>query len=158
MMYLAFKLVHVLAVIIFLGNITIGIFWKAYADRTRDPRIVAHTLAGIIRADRIFTIPAIIVLVIGGLGAAGIGHLSILGTGWILWGLTLFIISGICFGPISRSQRELLAVAQAGSQGNMDWASYERISARWNVFGTIATLAAVFAVAVMVLKPPLPGI
>ena len=29
MMYLALKLVHVLAVIIFLGNITIGVFWKA---------------------------------------------------------------------------------------------------------------------------------
>lgn len=159
MIYLAFKLLHVLAVVVFLGNIIVGPFWKAFADRTRDPRIMAHTLAGIIRADRLFTIPAIIVLIIGGFGAAGIGHLSILGTGWILWGLGLFILSGICFGPISRAQREALALAQAGSQsGQLDWASYERISARWNLFGTIATIAPIFAVAIMVLKPALPGI
>jgi uncharacterized membrane protein len=158
-MYLALKFLHVLAVIVFLGNIIVGAFWKAHADRTRNPEIIAHAIAGIIRADRIFTIPAIIVLLIGGFGAAGIGHLSILGTGWILWGLSLFIISGICFGPISRAQRELLALAQAASQsGQMDWTAYERISGRWNVFGTIATIAPVFAVAIMVLKPALPGI
>jgi uncharacterized membrane protein len=157
-MYLALKFLHVLAVIVFLGNIIVGAFWKAWADRTRDPRVIAHTIGGIIRADRIFTIPAIIVLIIGGFGAAGVGHLSILGTGWILWGLGLFIVSGICFGPVSRAQRELFAMAQtATASGQMDWAAYQRISNRWNVFGTIATLAPIFAVAIMVLKPALPA-
>jgi uncharacterized membrane protein len=158
-MYLVLKLVHVFAVIVFLGNIIVGAFWKQYADQTRDPKIIAHTVAAIIRADRIFTIPAIVVLVIGGFGAAAVGHLSILGTGWILWGLALFIISGICFGPISRAQRTLYALAQAATQsGSMDWTSYERVSGTWNVFGIIATLAPIFATAIMILKPPLPGI
>ncbi|HXW50379.1 MAG TPA: DUF2269 family protein [Candidatus Acidoferrales bacterium] len=159
MIYLIWKLVHVLAAIVFLGNIIVGAFWKQYADRTRDPKIIAHTIAGIIRADRIFTIPAIVVLLIGGFGAAAAGHLSVLGTGWILWGLALFVISGICFGPISRAQRALHALAQAGTQsGNMDWTSYERVSGTWNVFGIIATLAPIFAAAIMILKPALPAI
>ena len=49
-MYLAMKVLHVLAVVLFLGNIITGVFWKAHGDRTGDPRIIAHTLEGIIRA------------------------------------------------------------------------------------------------------------
>ena len=37
MLYLAFKVLHILAVVMFLGNITTGIFWKEHADRTKDP-------------------------------------------------------------------------------------------------------------------------
>lgn len=157
-MYLVLKLVHVAAVIVFVGNITVGIFWKAFADRTHDPRIIAHTIAGIIGADRIFTIPAIFVLLIGGFGAAGIAQISILGTGWILWGIVLLIIAGMAFGPVSRSQRELRNVASAGAaSGTMDWQRYEAISKRWNFFGLIALVAPIIAVALMVLKPVLPA-
>jgi len=46
-MYLALKLLHVLGVIVFLGNIITGIFWKAHADKSRDPRLIAHALDGI---------------------------------------------------------------------------------------------------------------
>ena len=56
-MYLIWKLIHVTAVILFLGNIITGLFWKAHADRSRDVRFIAHTMEGIIRADRWFTIP-----------------------------------------------------------------------------------------------------
>ncbi len=157
-MYLALKLVHVAAVIVFVGNITVGIFWKAIADRTRDPRIIAHTMEGIIQADRVFTIPAIIVLLIGGFGAAGVGNIPILSTGWILWGLGLFSIAGIAFGPLSRTQRMLAAEARSGtSGGNMDWTRYEALSNRWNILGLIALVTPILAVVLMVLKPMLPA-
>ena len=157
-MYLILKLVHVLAVIFFVGNITIGIFWKTIADLTKDPRVIAHTISGIIRADRIFTIPAIFVLLIGGFGAAHIGGMPILSTGWILWGLIFFIIAGICFGPVSRAQRELRDIATAGAaSGTLDWTRYNHISTQWNVWGTIALIAPLISVALMVLKPVLPA-
>ena len=41
-MFLWFKLIHIIAVIVFLGNIALGIFWKAIADQSRDPRIIAQ--------------------------------------------------------------------------------------------------------------------
>lgn len=47
-MYVLFKVIHLLAVVAFVGNIAVGVFWKAVADRTNDPRIFAHTLRGII--------------------------------------------------------------------------------------------------------------
>jgi uncharacterized membrane protein len=158
-MYLILKLIHVLAVIVFVGNITVGILWKQRADATRDPRIIAYAVSGIISADRVFTIPAIVVLLLGGFGAAAIGHINPLTTGWVLWGLCLFIIAGICFGPISRTQRKMLALAEAGvASGSMDWPAYERYDRSWSILGGIATLAPILAVAVMVLKPALPAL
>lgn len=157
-MYLALKFIHVLAVIMFVGNITVGIFWKTIADKTKDPRIIAHTIAGIIGADRWFTIPGVILLLIGGIGAAVVGQIPILGTGWILWAIVLFIIAGIAFGPISRAQRALREVAESGITGTMDWVRYEALSQRWNVFGMIATAAPLLAVLLMVTKPHLPAL
>src|SRR2546422_7976221 len=79
--YLGFKLLHVLAVVLFLGNITTGVFWKANADRTRNPAVIANMLEGIIRADRLFTMPPILFILIGGVGAAVAGHFPVLRTG-----------------------------------------------------------------------------
>lgn len=157
-MYLILKLVHVGAVIAFVGNISVGIFWKNIADRAHDPRIIAHTMQGIIRADRIFTIPAIVVLLIGGIGAAQIGHIPILSTGWILWSIVLFVIAGLAFGPIARAQRQLRDLAAAGTaSGTMDWSRYEQLSKGWAGWGLLATVAPLLAVALMVLKPVLPA-
>lgn len=157
-MYLAFKLIHVLAVVIFLGNITVGLFWKNFADRTKDPAIVAHTMDGIIRADRIFTIPGVFGILIGGVGAAIVAGYPILGTGWLLWGIIMFIIAGIAFGPISRLQRQMLAVAREGiASGKYDWDAYHRLTKGWDVWGTVALVAPFIAAAVMILKPDLPA-
>jgi hypothetical protein len=78
MSYSIYKVIHLAAVIIFLGNIATGLFWKVHADRSSNPQIIAHTLHGIIRSDRWFTIPAIVVILIGGFGAASKGGLPIL--------------------------------------------------------------------------------
>ena len=151
-MYLFFKLIHVAGVVLFLGNITVGVFWKGYADRTRNPVIMAHTMDAIIRADRLFTIPGIVILLIGGFGAAGVGDIPILSTGWILWSLIALILAGVAFAPLSRVQRQLSAAAKAG---NMQ--EYERLSSGWNLWGFIALLLPVIAFVFMILKPSLPA-
>jgi uncharacterized membrane protein len=157
MLYLALKTIHVLAVVAFVGNIVVGAFWKAFADRTGNAAVMAHTIDGIMRADRIFTIPGVIVLFLAGMATAGVGHYSILGTGWILWGLGLFVISGIAFAPIARAQRELLKIAQAGLQTAQEREQYEAASRQWNLYGTIATVAPLLALVIMVIKPSLPA-
>jgi uncharacterized membrane protein len=95
--YLALKTLHILAVVLFLGNIITGVFWKIHGDRTGDPRVMAHTLDGIIRSDRWFTIPGVLLIIVFGLGAAMVAGLPILGTGWIWQSLILFGVSGIAF-------------------------------------------------------------
>jgi uncharacterized membrane protein len=156
--YAILKTIHVLAVIMFLGNIAVGGFWKAFADRTNDPRVMAYTIRGIIQADRIFTIPGVILILLAGFATAGIGGVPILSTGWVLWALILFIIAGIAFGPIARAQRQLEAIARtAADGGTFDAARYASVSNTWNVAGTIGLVLPIVAVILMVMKPALPA-
>ena len=154
--YLFLKLLHILAVVLFLGNIIVGVFWKMIADRTRDPRIMAFAMDGIIRADRIFTVPGVILILIGGFGGAGVGRLPMLGTPWILWSIVLFTISGIAFmGWLVPIQRKLRAVASAGADdaSKMDWTSYGRLSNQWKFWGMVALITPLIAMVLMVMKP-----
>lgn len=157
-MYLLLKTVHVIAVVAFLGNISVGIFWKTVADRSRNPAIMLHTMKNIILADRLITVPSIIVLFLAGIVAAMNGHLPILHTGWILWSLALFIISGIAFGPLSRTQVRLVTAAEEMVADPSASARYDQLSGTWNVLGLIALGAPVVALVLMVLKPDLPAL
>lgn len=156
MSYLVWKLVHVLAVIAFVGNITTGILWKLHADRTRDPALIAHACAGLARSDRWFTMPGVFLIIIAGIAAAIVGHLPILGTGWILWSIVLFAISGLSFmSGVAPLQRRMHAIAVAGVYGQMDWPAYEAATRAWNLWGMVALLTPLLAVVLMVLKPAL---
>jgi len=160
MTYLLFKLIHVVAVILFLGNIITGLFWKFHADGTRDPKVIAHAFEGIIRADRWFTIPGVIAIVVAGVGAAIQGRFPILGTGWIFWSIVLFSVSGIAFAwKVAPLQVRIVNLARAGIEAKqMDWDLYHRLSRAWEVWGLVALLTPVAAVVLMVLKPALPAL
>jgi uncharacterized membrane protein len=154
-MYLWMKLLHILAVVLFLGNIITGVFWHRHAERTRNPRLLAHTMEGVIRSDRLFTMPGIMVIIATGFIAAIQARLPLLGTGWILWTLVLFTISGLLFMfRVAPLQRRLFGLAQAGaSSGSFDFEGYRRVAMQWEVWGAGATLTPVLGLALMVLKP-----
>ena len=156
-MYLWLKLLHILAVVMFIGNITTGVFWHKHAERTRNPRLIAHAMEGVIRSDRLFTIPGVVVILATGIFAAIQGGFPILGTGWILWTLVMFSISGAVFMfRLAPLQRNLLAYAQAGAaSGSFDYEAYHRMAAQWDLWGAVATLTPLVALALMVLKPAL---
>lgn len=123
-MYLLIKLLHIGAVIAFVGNIATGLFWHAHAARTRDPRLLAHTMDGIIRSDRLFTGPDVVAIIATGVAAALAGGFPILGTGWILWTILLFAASGLIFMfRVAPMQRQLRALAQAGARAQRRLAS-----------------------------------
>lgn len=154
-MYVALKVLHVTAVVIFLGNLVTGILWKIHGDQTEDPVIIRHTVAGLIRADRWFTIPGVVLILIGGFGAAIVGGLPLIRTQWILAGIILFTISGIAYmGRVVPLQRRMLRVARSGVEtGQLDWEKYRALNRSWNIWGTIALLTPVLAMIVMIAKP-----
>ncbi|MCA9728086.1 MAG: DUF2269 family protein [Candidatus Eisenbacteria bacterium] len=151
--YLVMKVLHVFAAMMFLGSITISILWKAHGDRTRDPRIIAHTIQGIRLSDRWFTMPGVTILLIAGFGAQGMGKYPFT-TIWILAGIILIALSGFVFmARVSPVQRRLQQIAQAGISGEMEWSEYDRLSKQWNLWGMIATGAPVLAFVLMIWKP-----
>ena len=156
-MYLWMKLLHIFAVILFLGNIITGVFWHRHAERTRNPRLLAHAVDGVIRSDRLFTMPSIFVIIATGVVAAVQGGLPLLRTGWIAWSLALFAIAGLLFMfRVAPLQRQLRTAAEAGAaSGSFDYEAYHRVALRWEIWGAGATLTPVLALALMVLKPAL---
>ena len=154
-MYLALKLLHVVAVVLFLGNITTGLFWKVHGDRSRNPVIIAHTLDGIIRSDRWFTIPGVVVIIAAGVAAALVGGLPLLRTGWISISIALFVISGLAFVlRVAPLQQQLLGLAQAtGDPNRFDWDGYRKLSRAWKFWGEVALFTPAAAFVLMVLKP-----
>lgn len=155
MLYLWLKTLHIAAVVIFLGNIITGLFWHAYAARTRDARLIGHAMGGIIRSDRLFTMPGVIVILATGVLLAVQGGFPLLGTSWILWPIILFSISGLVFMVrVAPLQRELLAMAESGAgRGDFDYTQYRKLAVNWELWGALALVTPVAALVIMTLKP-----
>ena len=152
-MYAWLKLLHVLSVVIFLGNIITGLFWHAHARRSRDARIVAHAMAGIIRSDRVFTIPGVLAIIVTGVITAMLGGYSLLRTPWIAGGIALFAISGIAFmAKVAPLQRQLHTLADSGGSA-LNWKEYDALTAKWELWGAVALIMPLAALVLMVLKP-----
>ena len=152
MVYLILVLIHVIAVIIFLGNITITPFWKLQAEKTKDRLHILNTWEGIIRADRFFTMPGVTILLVFGIGAALHGGFNLISTGWIFWSLIMYIISGVAFMvKVVPIQKKMVAFAKDESRFN--WDEYQKLAKQWDIWGSLATITPWIAVIFMVLKP-----
>lgn len=158
MIYLTWKLIHIISVIMFLGNISMGLYWAARAHKSHDFKLISVTFQNIIKSDRYFTVPGVIGIIIAGFAAAINGRIPILSTGWIFWSIILFIVSGVIFsiylGPL---QRKIFNLTQTESSAN-NWSTYERLYKQWELWGFFALITPLAAVVLMVLKPFLPGI
>jgi len=154
MTILLLKSLHILSVVLFLGNIVTGVFWKFHADRHGDLEGRALAVEGIIRSDRWFTVPGVFAIIITGVWMAIEMHLPLIRTRWIFWSLVLFGISGVCFGAfVGPLQKKLLANLRAGLSGTWNESEYRQLSRSWEIWGAVATLTPVVALFLMVMKP-----
>ena len=154
--YTYYKLLHLLAVILFLGNIITGLFWMHFAVKTKDVKIISHTMKGIIKADRYFTIPGVIIITAGGLLAAIYGHFPILRTGWIFWSIVLFSISGISFGfKVAPLQKKIYNITlNKETSTDFNWVNFSKVYLEWDIWGLIALVTPLAAFVMMTLKIP----
>ena len=147
-----YKFLHLVAVVLFLGNATLGLFWVAHAERTRDARLIAHAMDGIIRADRWFTWPGVLLILAAGVAAAMAGRLPLLRTDWIALSIALFTVSGLVFGIwLVPLQRRIALFASGVSPQPEQLAALMR---RWHVLGWLSLVPLWLAMAAMVLKFP----
>ena len=153
-MYFVLKSLHILSVIVFLGNIITGMFWKMHGDRLGTAASRAQALDGVIHSDRWFTMPGVIFIIVTGVMLALKQGYPLLTTKWILWSIMLFGISGVVFQFfVARLQRRLRDIAREGIAGSFNAVEYGRLSSQWLAWGAVATLAPVGAVFLMVTKP-----
>lgn len=144
------KALHVLAAILFVGNVIVTGIWTAIffrARRTHDFRVAARA---IVLTDWLFTVGGGALLTITGVSLA-------IGRGYPLWG-TPWIRQAIVALAISTAMWVVLLVPaqhimlRVGSV-NVDDAALVRAYTRWNLAGWTATAPLLYAVWCMVTKP-----
>ena len=154
MAYEIFKFLHITGVVMLMGNITVTAFWKVFADRTGDARIVAFAQKLVTYTDWSLTVWGIVLTMVGGYGAAWVAGIDLIATGWLFWSQLLFVAAGLIWllilVPIQMRQGRQAKIFAAG--GAIPDA-YKRDSRTWIVWGLISTVPLVAALWVMIAKP-----
>jgi uncharacterized membrane protein len=153
--YILLKLIHIIAVIIFLGNIITGLFWMRIANKTNNLSIISFTMKGIITSDKWFTIPGVVIITAGGFSAAVEHGLPLLRTGWIFWSIILFSLSGLIFTvKLAPLQKKIFQLTENRDAAKFNPDLYQANLKQWEMWGLIALLTPLAALVMMVLKMP----
>jgi uncharacterized membrane protein len=153
MTHSAFLFLHLLGVVLLLGNITVTSAWKVYADRTEELAIVAFAQRLVIYTDVAFTAWGAGLVMLGGYGmlwTAGIGPWS---TPWLVWSQVAFFVSGaIWLAVLIPLQIKQLRLARSALLAGHADPQFARLRRRWLGWGLIATVPLVAAMWLMVSK------
>lgn len=151
--YLIFKTLHLLGVVLFIGNIVVSGVWKVQADRTGDPRIVAFAQRQVIVTDWVFTLGGAMLTAVGGYGNVLFGGVS-LATSWVWLGHWIFVASGIIWvAVLVPLQARMGRMARAFAAGGPIPAAYWRANRWWLAVGLADTILPAANIWVMVNKP-----
>ncbi len=145
---------HVLGVILFLGNIIVTAVWKVLADRTKSPPVVAYAQRLVTVTDIAFTATgAVLIFVSGQVLADDFGGVFS-GPRWLTIGWSLFVASGIIWAAILIPIQVLQArLARGFRAASAIPDRYWRLSKLWMVFGAIATVLPLVNVYLMIFRP-----
>ncbi|MGO9474252.1 MAG: DUF2269 family protein [Rhodomicrobium sp.] len=151
--YTAFKIVHMLGIVLFLGNIIVTGVWKAMADRTKNPAVIGFAQRLVTLTDWVFTFGGAILVLAGGFGMAAAAGYD-LRSGWLLLAQILFGVSGLIWIailiPVQIRQARL---AHAFENGGPVPPLYWRLNRHWYIWGVLATVIPLANLSAMVAKP-----
>lgn len=150
------KLMHVLGIILLLGNITVTAVWKVFADRTRNGVIVAYGQRMVTGTDFGLTVPGIALTMIGGYGAMFEARYAFPGPGWLVWSQLCFIAAGVIWlGILIPIQVRQARMARGFADTGVIPENYQRLAGQWLAWGLIATVPLISALYLMIAKPDL---
>jgi uncharacterized membrane protein len=154
MLYDVFKTLHLVGIVMLVGNVTVTSVWKVFADRSRDARVIAHAQRLVTITDWMLTLPGIVLTIVGGFGATYAAGMPPFAAGWLRRSELLFVTAGMIWlfilVPTQIAQaRQCRAFADGGPIPDAYW----RNSRRWLIWGLIATVPLVAAIWLMVAKP-----
>jgi uncharacterized membrane protein len=151
--YLLLKWVHVIASTVLFGTgLGIAYFqWSTY--RRGDVVAIASVTRLVVRADFLFTTPAVVVQLASGLLLRDM--LSVpWSTPWVAWALVLFVLVGACWLPVVAIQMRLARIAAAAvAEGKALPAQFHRGMRAWFWLGWPAFLGVLAIFWLMLAKP-----
>ena len=146
--------VHVLGVVLFLGNLIVTAVWKTVADRTKEARVVAFGQRLVTVTDLAFTATGAVLIAVSGHVLADRFGGVFGGPAWLTLGWSLFIAAGaiwlLVLVPVEVMQERL---ARGFRDGGAIPDRYWRLSRVWAVAGSVATVLPLVNIYLMVVKP-----
>ncbi|WP_295444021.1 DUF2269 family protein [uncultured Thiodictyon sp.] len=153
-MYAFFKSLHILGVILMAGNVTVTALWKVFADRTSKTQIMAFAQWLVTVTDFSFTLSGGFLMVVGGYGAAYVGHLSLFATPWLVLGQLMLAVAGaVWLGILVPIQIRQARWAQDFAIIGEVPAAYRKDSRTWLIWGLLSTVPLLAGLYWMVAKP-----
>lgn len=153
--YAALKFVHVVSATLLLGTGLGTAFFLYMTHRGGNVVAIASAARIAVRADWLFTAPAVVVQPLSGLALARIAGFP-LTSSWLLAASGLYLLAGACWLPVVRLQlrvRELSAAAARAGQALP--ADYHDCMRLWFALGWPAFAAVLGAFWLMIAKPAL---
>lgn len=150
----AWLFLHILGVVLFLGNIIVTAVWKVLADRTKSPPVVAFAQRLVTTTDIAFTATGVVLIIVSGQVMADDWGGVFGGPAWLTIGWSLFIASGVIWlGALVPVQVMQARLARQFASETVVPRRYWRLSTLWSVFGALATTLPLVALYFMVFKP-----
>ena len=156
--YRLVKMLHLLGVVLFVGNILVTALWKTLADRTRDPKVIAFAQRLVGVTDVVFTGPGAGLVAVSGVMMGIVFATDLDGAfwkvGWIAAGVALFAVSGLIWVailvPVQLRQSRM---ARTFERDATIPDAYWRLCRIWNLAGATASLLPLINLYLMVLRP-----
>lgn len=153
-MFVLLRLLHILGVIMFVGNILTAALWKRRADASGNLHVIAHAQRAVMFADYIFTLPGVALILITGIWMVDVSGRNIFQTGWLMTALILLIVSALIWLlELMPVQRRLIHVAEEAARAGEHDPIFKELTLRWTIYGIIATLLPLINLYLMVFKP-----
>lgn len=144
---------HVLGVVLFVGNIVTAAFWKVRADLQNNPVVIHQTVKNVMLADYAFTLPGLALIVVSGSTMAAKAGMPMAGLSWLTVSLVLFAVTGfIWLAVLIPLQRSMIRISAECIRSGAISEAYRRASRNWAVLGVAATLLPVAILILMITK------
>lgn len=152
--FLWVKVVHILSATILFGT-GLGTAFHMFATHlSGNPEAIAVAARNTVRADWLFTTPAVIVQPVSGLALAHLAGYP-LDSGWLVLTYGLYLLAGACWIPVVLIQMRAARLAAAAvAAGTPLPARYFRLMRVWFLLGWPAFLALILVFGLMVFRPP----
>jgi len=154
-MYWLMKIVHVLAVVVLLGNLLMAPFWRKRLAAVGGAQARATANRSVRMADLIFTLPGWVVVLATGIMLIIYRDLGMHG-GWLHLSLLLFLGWLVLWHVLVLRARKAMITqadeAAAGGPASAELAQHER---QWQQWSYLSALLAVLILILMVTQPQL---
>ena len=150
--YLLIKTVHILSATVLFGTGlgTAFFFWSARGGDDAARLFAARTT---VRADFLFTLPAVILQPVTGMLMVHMAGLDP-AEPWLLEAFGLYVLAGLCWIPVVWLQLRMKRMLESKiSGGSFDNNAYERLRRMWFLLGWPAFLSLLIVFWLMVAKP-----